>query len=98
MTTDKLMQTLSHHDAVMLLFFSKSMTLENLRLITEPYKPDIKITAKRKSNIIVLDDMICSGRRLFEINDIRNIYVDNNDGNLIYVLGSDFVTSLYIYR
>ena len=52
MTTDKLMQMLSHHDAVMLLFFGKSMTLENLRLITEPYKLDIKITAKRKSNII----------------------------------------------
>lgn len=98
MTTDKLMQTLSHHDAVMLLFFSKSMTLENLRLITEPYKPDIKITAKRKSNIIVLDDMICSGRRSFEINDIRNVYVDNNDCNLFYVLGDEFVTSLYICR
>lgn len=77
MTTDKLMQMLSHHDAVMLLFFGKSMTLENLRLITEPYKLDIKITAKRKSNIIVLD---------------------NNDCNLFYVLGNEFVTSLYICR
>lgn len=98
MTTDKLMQTLSCHDAVMLLSFSKYMSLENLRLITEPYKLDIKITAKRKSNIIVLDDLICGGNRSFKINDIRNIYVDNNDGNLIYVLGSDFVISLYICR
>lgn len=98
MTTDKLLQMLSHHDAVMLLSFGKKMTLENLRLITDPYKHDIKITAKRKSNIIVLDNMICGGHRSFKITDIRNVYVDNNDYNLLYVLGDDFVISLYIYR
>ena len=98
MTTDKLLQTLSCHDAVMLLFFGKSMTPEGLQLITNPYKLDIRTTAKRKSNIIVLDDRICGGNRSFRVADIRNIYVDNNDGNLIYVLGSDFVTSLYICK
>lgn len=97
MITDKLLQTLSCHDAAMILFFRKSMTPEGLQLITNPYKLDIRKTAKRKSNIIVLDDMICGGNRSFRVADIRNIYVDNNDGNLIYVLGSDFVASLYIY-
>ncbi len=98
MTTDKLLQTLSCHDAAMMLFFWKSMTPESIQLIMNPYKHDIKNTAKRKSNIIVLDDTICGGNKSFRVADIRNIYVDNNDGNLIYVLGSDFVASLYIYR
>lgn len=98
MTTDKLLQTLSIHDAAMILFFRKSMTQEGLQLITNPYKLDIRNTAKRKSNIVVLDDMICGGNRSFRVTDIRNIYIDKNDGDLIYVLGSDFVTSLYIYR
>lgn len=98
MTTDKLLQTLSCCDAAMILFFRKSMTPESIQLITNPYKHDIKNTVKRKSNIIVLEDMIWGGNRSFRVADIRNIYVDNNDGNLIYVLGSDFVTSLYIYR
>lgn len=98
MTTDKLLQTLSCHDAAMMLFFQKSMTPESIQLIMNPYKLDIKKTAKRKSNIIVLDDMICGGNRSFRVSDIRNIYVDNNDGNLIYVVGSDFVASLYICK
>ena len=97
MTTDKLLQTLSYRDTAMILFFRKSMTPESIQLIMNPYKHDIKNTAKRKSNIIVLGDMICGGNRSFRVADIRNIYVDNNDRNLIYVLGSDFVTSLYIY-
>lgn len=98
MTTDKLLQTLSCHDAAMMLFFRKFMTPESIQLIMNPYKHDIKNTAKRKSNIIVLDDMICGGNRSFRVAEIRKIYVDNNDGNLIYVLGSDFVTSLYICK
>lgn len=98
MTTDKLLQTLSYRDTAMIMFFRKSMTPESIQLIMNPYKHDIKNTAKRKSNIIVLGDMICGGNRSFRVADIRNIYVDNNDRNLIYVLGSDFVTSLYIYR